>query len=59
MERSQRALQCGCGSLEGGEDSGSGIIYTGQQNSGQPANYYDIVLLARDRPAQSRAALVL
>jgi prepilin-type N-terminal cleavage/methylation domain-containing protein len=31
--------------LEGAEDSGSGIIYTGQRNGGQPANYYDIVLL--------------
>ena len=31
--------------LEGAEDSGTGIIYTGQQNGGQPANYYDIVLL--------------
>jgi prepilin-type N-terminal cleavage/methylation domain-containing protein len=31
--------------LEGAEDSSTGIIYTGQQNGGQPANYYDIVLL--------------
>ena len=31
--------------LEGAEDSGSGIIYTGQRNGAEPANYYDIVLL--------------
>jgi prepilin-type N-terminal cleavage/methylation domain-containing protein len=31
--------------LEGAEDSGTGIVYTGQQNAGTPANYYDIVLL--------------
>jgi prepilin-type N-terminal cleavage/methylation domain-containing protein len=31
--------------LEGVEDSGSGIMYTGQRNGADPANYYDIVLL--------------
>ena len=31
--------------VEGAEDSGSGIIYTGQKTAGQPANYYDIVIL--------------
>ena len=31
--------------LEGAEDSGTGIIYTGQRNGAEPANYYDIVLL--------------
>ena len=31
--------------VEAGEDTGSGLIYTGQQSSGQPANYYDIVVI--------------
>ncbi len=31
--------------IEGAEDGGSGIIYTGQQNGGQPLNYYDIVVV--------------
>ena len=31
--------------LEGAEDAGSGIMYTGQQSGGEPLNYYDIVLL--------------
>jgi prepilin-type N-terminal cleavage/methylation domain-containing protein len=31
--------------VEAGEDTGSGIIYTGQKTAGQPANYYDIVIL--------------
>ena len=44
--------------LEGAEDSSSGIIYTGQQNGGQPANYYDIVLLRETGQAQSRALLI-
>lgn len=31
--------------VEAGEDTGSGLIYTVQQSSGQPANYYDIVVI--------------
>jgi len=31
--------------VEGAEDSGTGIIYTGQKTAGNPANYYDIVIL--------------
>ena len=31
--------------VEGAEDSGSGIIYTGQKTAGTPVNYYDIVIL--------------
>jgi hypothetical protein len=31
--------------VEGADDTGSGIIYTGQMRAGQPANCYDIVLL--------------
>jgi hypothetical protein len=31
--------------VEGVEDSGSGIIYAGQQSGGQPLNYYDIVVV--------------
>jgi prepilin-type N-terminal cleavage/methylation domain-containing protein len=31
--------------VEGAEDSGSGIIYTGKQSGGQPLNYYDIVVV--------------
>ena len=44
-ERSQRGLRSAYVSWRAAEDSGSGIIYTGQHNGGQPANYYDIVLL--------------
>jgi prepilin-type N-terminal cleavage/methylation domain-containing protein len=31
--------------VEAAEDTGNGIIYTGQKTAGQPANYYDIVIL--------------
>jgi prepilin-type N-terminal cleavage/methylation domain-containing protein len=31
--------------VEGAEDSGSGIVYTGQKNGTEPANYYDIVVI--------------
>jgi prepilin-type N-terminal cleavage/methylation domain-containing protein len=31
--------------VEGSEDPGNGIIYTGRKSAGQPANYYDIVIL--------------
>ena len=31
--------------VEAGDDTGNGIIYTGQKTAGQPANYYDIVIL--------------
>ncbi len=31
--------------VEGAEDGGTGIVYTGQQSGGQPLNYYDIVLV--------------
>jgi hypothetical protein len=31
--------------VEGTGDSGSGIIYTGQQSAGQPLNYYDIIVV--------------
>jgi prepilin-type N-terminal cleavage/methylation domain-containing protein len=31
--------------VEAAEDTGNGIIYTGRQSAGQPANYYDIVIL--------------
>jgi prepilin-type N-terminal cleavage/methylation domain-containing protein len=31
--------------VEAGEDTGNGIIYTGRKTAGQPANYYDIVIL--------------
>jgi prepilin-type N-terminal cleavage/methylation domain-containing protein len=31
--------------VEAAEDSGTGIIYTGQKTAGNPANYYDIVIL--------------
>jgi prepilin-type N-terminal cleavage/methylation domain-containing protein len=31
--------------VEGAEDGGSGLIYTGRHNGGQPLNYYDIVVV--------------
>ena len=31
--------------VEAGEDTADGIIYTGQKIAGQPANYYDIVIV--------------
>ncbi len=31
--------------VEGAEDTGTGILYTGRKAGGQPANYYDIVIL--------------
>jgi prepilin-type N-terminal cleavage/methylation domain-containing protein len=31
--------------VEAGEDTGSGLVYTGQQSGGQPLNYYDIIVI--------------
>ena len=31
--------------VEAGQDTGSSLIYTGQQSAGQPLNYYDIVVI--------------
>jgi prepilin-type N-terminal cleavage/methylation domain-containing protein len=31
--------------VEAGEDTGSGLVYTGQQSGGQPLNYYDIIVV--------------
>ena len=31
--------------VEAGEDTGAGLVYTGQQSGGQPLNYYDIIVI--------------
>ena len=31
--------------VEASQDTGSGLVYTGQQSGGQPLNYYDIVVI--------------
>jgi prepilin-type N-terminal cleavage/methylation domain-containing protein len=38
--------------VEAGQDTGSGLIYTGQQSAGQPLNYYDIVLIGETGQAK-------
>jgi prepilin-type N-terminal cleavage/methylation domain-containing protein len=38
--------------VEAGEDTGNGLIYTGQQSGGQPLNYYDIVVIGETGQAK-------
>ena len=38
--------------VEAAQDTGTGIIYTGQKTAGNPANYYDIVILGETGQAK-------